>query len=43
MLYSVVVALYIATIRVYLHNVPLMLVRVEGAYRGKREALGQPT
>jgi hypothetical protein len=40
---AVVVALYIATIRVYLHNVSLMLVRVEGAYRGKEGALGQHT
>jgi hypothetical protein len=40
---AVVVALYIATIRVYLHNVSLMLVKVEGAYRGEGGALGQPT
>ena len=41
--YTVVVTLYIATIRVYLHNVSLILVRVEGTYRGKEEVLGQPT
>jgi hypothetical protein len=41
--YSVVVAIYIATIRVYLHNVSLMLVRVEGAYRGEGGALRQHT
>jgi hypothetical protein len=41
--YSVVVAIYIATIRVYLQDVSLMLVKVEGAYRGKRGALGQYT
>jgi hypothetical protein len=37
--YAIVVTLYIAVIRVYLHNVSLMLVRVEGAYRGKGGAL----
>jgi hypothetical protein len=37
--YTIVVALYIAMIRVYLYNVSLILVKVEGTYRGKREAL----
>jgi hypothetical protein len=40
---SVVVALYMATIRVYLHDVSLMLVRVEGAHGGEGGAPGQHT
>jgi hypothetical protein len=40
---AVVVTLYMATIRVYLHDVSLMLVRVEGAYGGEGGAPGQPT
>jgi hypothetical protein len=39
----VVVTLYMATIRVYLHEVSLMLVRVEGAHGGEGGALGQRT
>jgi hypothetical protein len=39
----VVVAIYMATIRVYLHDVSLMLVRVEGAYGGEGGAPGQHT
>jgi hypothetical protein len=38
---AVVVTLYMATIRVYLHDVSLMLVRVEGAHRGVGGAPGQ--
>jgi hypothetical protein len=40
---AVVVALYMATIRVYLHDVFLMLVKVEGAHGGEGGAPGQPT
>jgi hypothetical protein len=40
---GVVVAIYIATIRVYLHDVSLMLVKVEGAHGGEGGALGQHT
>jgi hypothetical protein len=40
---AVVVALYMATIRVYLHDVSLMLVRVEGAHGGEGGASGQHT
>jgi hypothetical protein len=36
---AVVVALYMATIRVCLHDVSLMLVKVEGAYGGEGGAL----
>jgi hypothetical protein len=43
LLCSVVVAIYMATIRVYLHDVSLMLVRVEGAHRGEGGAPGQHT
>jgi hypothetical protein len=39
----VVIAIYMATIRVYLHDVSLMLVRVEGAHGGEGGALGQHT
>jgi hypothetical protein len=39
----VVVALYMATIRVYLHDVSLMLVRVEGAHGGEGGTPGQHT
>jgi hypothetical protein len=42
-LYAVVVALYIATIRVYLHNVSLMYLCVESAYRVERGVVGQYT
>ena len=40
---AVVVPLYMAIIRVYLHGVSLMLVRVEGAHGGEGGAPGQPT
>jgi hypothetical protein len=40
---GVVVAIYMATIRVYLHDVSLMLVKVEGAHGGEGGALGQHT
>ena len=40
---AVVVTLYMTTIRVYLHDVSLILVRVEGAHGGEGEAPGQPT
>jgi hypothetical protein len=33
--------IYMATIRIYLHDVFLMLVRVEGAHGGEGGALGQ--
>jgi hypothetical protein len=36
-----VVTLYMATIRVYLHDVFLMLVRVEGDRGGEGGAIGQ--
>jgi hypothetical protein len=39
---AVVVTLYIATIMVYLQNVSLMLVRLEGAYRGDSGEGGAP-
>jgi hypothetical protein len=39
----VVVAICMATIRVYLHDVSLMLVRVEGAHGGEGGAPGQHT
>jgi hypothetical protein len=39
----VVLTLYMATIGVYLHDVFLMLVRVEGAHGGEGGALGQHT
>jgi hypothetical protein len=38
-----VVAIYMATIRVYLHDVSLMLVKVEGPHGGEGGALGQHT
>jgi hypothetical protein len=37
---AVVATLYMATIRVCLHDVSLMLVRVEGAHKGEGGALG---
>jgi hypothetical protein len=40
---AVVVTLYRATVRVYLHDVSLMLIKVEGAYGGEGGAPGQPT
>jgi hypothetical protein len=40
---SVVVVLYMATVRVYLHDVPLMLVGEEGAHGGEGGAPGQHT
>jgi hypothetical protein len=40
---AVVVALYMTTIRVYLHDVSLMLVKVEGAHGGEVGAPRQPT
>jgi hypothetical protein len=42
-LFSVVVALYMATVRVYLHDVSLMLVGEEGAHGGEGGAPGQHT
>jgi hypothetical protein len=40
---AVVATLYMATIRVCLHDVSLMLERVEGAYGGEGGAPGQHT
>jgi hypothetical protein len=42
-LYAVVVALYMATIRVYLHNVSLMYLCVESAHGVEGGAAGQHT